>query len=140
MHEWSLANGIVRTVLQEKEKNGASTIKIVEISVGEISQIDIETLRYALENIARGTPLENSEIRIDMERTELKCRTCGHIWNFEESKKYLEPVGEEGDNALHYLPESVSIFVKCPVCHGQDIEILGGSGVRVKKIIMEVED
>lgn len=139
MHEWSLAKGIVMSVLDEKNKNGASGIKRVEISVGEISQIDIETLKYALENISKGTDMEKANIVIEMEKTELKCRNCGYIWNFEESKKYLEPVGVDGDNALHYLPESISIFIKCPICHGNDIEIIGGKGVKVKKIIMEVE-
>ncbi len=140
MHEWSLANGIVKSVLEEKEKNRAKAIKKVEISVGEVSQIDTETLRYAIENISRGTPMEGSEIMIDVEKTELRCRTCGHIWNFDEVRGNLEPVGEEGDNAVHYLPESISIFIKCPVCMGQDIEILGGKGVSIKKIILEVED
>lgn len=140
MHEWSLANGIVRTVINEMEKNKAESVKIVEISIGEISQIDIETLRYAIENISRGTPLEKSKVEIKVDSTELRCRVCGHIWNFEESRKMLEPVGYEGDNAVHYLPESISAFVKCPVCHSGDIEILGGRGVRIRKIVMEVNE
>ncbi|MEM0150247.1 MAG: hydrogenase nickel incorporation protein HypA [Thermoplasmata archaeon] len=140
MHEWSLAKGVMDTVIDEIERNNAEGVKNVEILVGEISQIDIETFKYALESITKGTPFENTKFDIKIERSELKCRNCGHIWNFEESKDELIPLSEDGDNALHYLPESVSIFISCPVCHSHDIEILGGRGVRIKKLILEVKD
>ncbi len=52
----------------------------------------------------------------------------------------LIPLNEDGDNALHYLPESAPIFIKCPVCHSHDVDVLGGKGVKIKRVVLEVKD
>lgn len=140
MHEWSLASGIIETVTEEYCKNNASKIIKIEIQVGEISQIETETLEEALETLKQDTVLKDSDIVIEIEKTKLKCRNCGYVWDFEESREQLEPVNKAGDNPVHYLPESVTVFVNCPNCKSPDLEVLGGRGVKINKIVMEVND
>lgn len=140
MHEWSLASGIIETISDEYNKQSASSVKQVDILVGEISQIEIDILNDALKTLKTGTVVENSEINIESEKTEIRCRGCDHVFGFEEVRNELEPLSEGGDNPVHYLPESIAAFVGCPKCGGPDLEVLAGRGIRINKIIMDVED
>ena len=140
MHEWSLANGIIESVIEEYNKNNAVKIIKIEIEVGEISQIETDTLREALETLKQETVMKDCEIVIEIEKTKLKCKNCGYIWDFEETKEKLEPVNKNGDNPVHYLPESVAVFINCPHCKSPDLEVIGGRGVKINKIVMEVND
>lgn len=140
MHEWSLASGIIETVSDEYAKQNARNVKSIDIMVGEISQIEVDILSDALKTLKIGTVVENSQINIEIERTDLKCRECGHTWGFEEVRNELDPISDGGDNPVHYLPESIAAFVGCPKCGSPDMEVMGGRGVRISKMIMDVED
>lgn len=140
MHEWSLASGIIETVSDEYEKQNASSVRQIDILVGEISQIEIDVLEDALGSLKAGTVVEKSEINIQTEKTDLKCRQCGNVFGFEQVREQLEPLSEGGDNPVHYLPESIAAFAGCPRCGGPDLEVLSGRGVRISKMIMDVED
>lgn len=140
MHEWSLASGIIETVTDESGKRNATAVKQVDILVGEISQIEISTLKDALENLKTGTILDGCEISITVENTRLRCRSCGKEFGFPEVREKLEPLSEGGDNPVHYLPQSIAAFVGCPKCGSPDIVVTDGAGVRINRIVMDVED
>lgn len=140
MHEWSLASGVIETVTDESSKRNATAVKQVDILVGEISQIEIPIFKDALENLKTGTVLDGCEISIEVENTKLKCRSCGNEFGFPEVRDKLEPLSEGGDNPVHYLPASIAAFVGCPECSSPNIMVTEGSGVRINKIVMDVED
>lgn len=140
MHEWSLASGIIETITDESSKRNATAVKQVDILVGEISQIEVPILKDALENLKAGTILDGSEISIAVENTKLRCRACGQIFGFPDVRDKLEPLSEGGDNPVHYLPESIAAFAGCPKCSSPDIVVTEGGGVRINKIVMDVED
>lgn len=132
MHEWSLAGGIVQTVEDECRKQSIARVQRLELSVGELAQIEVDTLREALAQLKKGTAMSGCRIIIRRERTMMSCRKCMHVWGFSESRKHLSPLENGGDNAVHYLPSSVNAFITCPSCGSPDFDIVSGFGLSIR--------
>lgn len=133
MHEWALAESVVVTIIKETENNNIKNISKVIIKVGELQQLNLVILRFALENIIEsyGLSLDMSRIIIDMDKGELKCKVCGRVWSFDESLKRLQDSETE---AIHFIPEIAHIYIRCPECKSPDFEILRGRGVYIESI------
>ncbi len=140
MHEWSLASSIVLTTKKIAEEKKVQ-VKGVDIVVGELSQIDLEILRDALNTLFKEELGWSIDVRIEVEKAKLKCNTCGYEFGFNEVWKQIKEVfcqdlepGEECENPIHYVPELASSFIKCPKCGSPDLEIISGRGVWIKSI------
>lgn len=133
MHEWSLASGIVETMEDECRRQSAVQVRSLELSVGELSQIEVDTLRMALNSLKKGTHLAGCRIRIVKEKTRFRCRMCAHGWSFARSRKELEPLEKGGDNAVHYLPSSINAFAHCPACGSPDFDIVSGFALSIRR-------
>ena len=139
MHEWAIAEGIVSTVVSFSLKEGAKKVTKVVISVGELSQLNLEILRDAIKELSEGTIMEGAEIVFQVEEAMFKCSSCGFSWSFSSVKKNLlrmfcgEDV-EECDNPVHYVPDLVNVFLRCPKCGSPDFEISSGRGVKIVSV------
>ncbi len=140
MHEWSLASSIVLTTKKIAEEKKVQ-VKGVDIVVGELSQIDLEILRDALNTLFKEELGWDVDVRIEVEKAKLKCNTCGYEFGFNEVWKQIREIfcqdlepGEECENPIHYVPELASSFIKCPKCGSPDLEIISGRGVWIKSI------
>ena len=81
MHEWALAEAVIKTASQIAEKEGLDEITEVNIRLGELQQIDIETFSFALSQLK--TPnLEKAQFNIHKDEAKFKCRVCSHEWTF----------------------------------------------------------
>ncbi|MDI6848145.1 MAG: hydrogenase nickel incorporation protein HypA [Candidatus Bathyarchaeia archaeon] len=123
MHEWTLAEAVISTVSQIAEKEGLKEVAEVEIKVGELQQIELDILEFALSQL-KTLKLKNAKINIQTVKAELKCRVCGHKWLFEKEK-----MTEEIAEAIHFVPEIAHTYIKCPKCGSPDFEILQGRGI-----------
>lgn len=128
MHEWALAEAVISTVSQIAEKEGLKEVAEVEIKVGELQQIELDVLEFALSQL-KTLKLKNAKFNIQTVKAELKCRVCGHKWIFEKEK-----MNEEIAEAIHFVPEIAHTYVKCPKCGSPDFEILQGRGVWLESI------
>ncbi len=126
MHEWALAKSVIDTTLEIKKKKGYSTLRRVVIGVGELQDIDMDIFSSAVEEIKNQTGLKDVHFEYKIEPALLKCNNCGHEWRYSDSVKSLS--SEEREN-IHFLPETVHIYVKCPQCGSVDFEMRGGRGV-----------
>ncbi|TDA35547.1 MAG: hydrogenase nickel insertion protein HypA, partial [Hadesarchaea archaeon] len=123
MHEWAIAEGIVEALLERGKKEGARRITGFRVVLGEIQGVEEGLLRFALEELSRGTILEGAEITFEREKGRVGCRSCGFEWSPER--------GSMEEEALHFLPDLLPLFLRCPRCGGLDLEIKGGRGVWV---------
>jgi len=133
MHEWALAESVVTTIVKETENNNLKKISKVVIKIGELQQLDLETFRFALENIIHSfnLSLTMSHIVINQAKSRLQCKVCGNIWSFDESLKDLQ---ENEIEAIHFIPEVAHIYIRCTECKSPDFEILMGRGVYIESI------
>jgi hydrogenase nickel incorporation protein HypA/HybF len=66
MHELSIAMGIVDGVREELAAHGESTVVAVHVRLGRFSGVDAEALLFSYDAACEGTPLEGSQLRIDV--------------------------------------------------------------------------
>lgn len=131
MHEWALAEAVLTTVLDIAAKENAEKILEIDIVMGELQQIDMETFKFALENLVKGTIAENARIVFETEKAVLKCNVCGYEWSFGE---IIEKLDEEAREAIHFIPEVFHAYIACPVCGSRDFDVVRGRGVYIKSI------
>ncbi|MEM1509554.1 MAG: hydrogenase nickel incorporation protein HypA [Thermofilaceae archaeon] len=126
VHEWALAEAIIKK-LEEVAKG--SPVSSAVIAVGELQSVDIEILTFAIDELKKGTKLENVLVQVEKEPAELECSNCEHRWAFGNTG-----LGEEEKEAIHYVPELVHAFVRCPKCGSPDFRIVQGRGVWIKAV------
>ena len=68
MHDWHLANEILKTVLEYAQKNGFKKVSRVEIELGSLvehgEEISPENLIYNFGLLAKNTIAQNAELEI----------------------------------------------------------------------------
>jgi hydrogenase nickel incorporation protein HypA/HybF len=128
MHEWALAEAAIAAASEIAEKEELSEITEVKIKVGELQQIELEILEFALSQL-KPAKFKNAKFTIETAKAELKCRVCGHEWIFKKEK-----LDEGTAEAIHFVPEIAHTYIKCPKCGSPDFEILSGRGVWLETI------
>ena len=143
MHEWSIASGIVRAVLKFMEEKGIGGVEEVVVRVGELAQLDVEILSEAFKLISEETPLKGAKLKVEVEPARFRCQRCGAEWGMGEVLEQLRAAplipDEEGglDPPIHYMPELVYAFAKCPRCGSRDFSTISGMGVKVVRLKLQ---
>jgi hydrogenase nickel incorporation protein HypA/HybF len=133
LHELSLVQGIIDTVEEIADEKGRR-VKIVKVGVGELASFDLRQVRRLLEDLRRGTPLEEASVTVEPEKSRIKCLNCGRLWGFEDLSGPLSPDEKE---AMHFLPELLSSYAKCPSCSKSYFEIAEGRSVRIVEVVLD---
>jgi hydrogenase nickel incorporation protein HypA/HybF len=128
MHEWALAEAILKSAEQVAEQEKLKEVTEVTIKVGELQQIESPILRFAL-NQMKSKSFKKTKFRILKSKSTLKCRVCGTEWQFNFKK--LDKATTE---AIHFVPEVAHSYIKCPKCGSPDFEIVSGRGVWLEDI------
>ena len=128
MHEWALAEAVIAAASQIAKKEQLKEIAEVTIKVGELQQVELDILRFALSQL-KPASFKNAKFRIMRTNTQLKCRVCGHAWLFTKQK-----LNRSTAEAIHFVPEVAHTYLKCPKCGSPDFEITEGRGVWLESI------
>jgi len=127
VHEWALAEAIANYV---REYVGEKTVlKKLTISLGELQSIDKDILDFALKEILRSMGITVQELDYEIETAVLKCRKCGYEWELNKSI-FSEDILE----AIHFVPEVIHSYFKCPKCGSRDFDVIRGRGLRIVRI------
>jgi len=76
MHELSIAQSLITSVIQEKEDRGLSAIRSIGLRIGALSGVLPDALRFSFEAAREDTPLEGTELKIEEVKACGKCRNC----------------------------------------------------------------
>ena len=106
MHELSISESILSTVVQSAETNGVTKIVKIHLEVGELNDMKSEWLQYYFDYASKGTCAESAEIEIHKKPAEFTCHDCKKAFaiNLKEAAK-----------------------VRCPECAGSNCTLTGGN-------------
>lgn len=110
MHELSVAMGIVRIAEEETARARARHVELIEIEIGDLAGVELESLEYVWGAAVKGTVLEKATRKVLRVPGKGKCLDCGHEY----------PV------LRHYDP--------CPECQSFLKHIISGKELRVKAL------
>ncbi|HEX9180230.1 MAG TPA: hydrogenase maturation nickel metallochaperone HypA [Burkholderiales bacterium] len=113
MHEMSLAEGVVQIVEDYARRENFRRVKTVWLEIGRLSGVEMEAMRFCFEAATRSTVAEGATLEI--------LETPGSAWCLQCS----EPVSV----AARYDP--------CPRCGGYQLQVTGGTEMRVKELEVE---
>ncbi len=128
MHEWALAEAVLKSASEIAEKEQIVEVTEVNIKVGELQQVEREIFQFALQQL-KPAIFRNAKFRITTVKATLKCRNCSNIWTLNKQK--LDQTTQE---AIHFIPEAAHSYIKCPRCKSPDFEITAGRGIWLQNI------
>lgn len=114
MHELSIAQSIVETVLREMEQRNLREVKAIGLRIGALSGVMTEALEFSYEVIIKETPLANTRLVIEKVPVRAKCGDCGQEFEVDEP------------------------FFLCPGCGSGNVEVISGQELDIA--YLEVEE
>jgi hydrogenase nickel insertion protein HypA len=124
MHEFSIANPIVKKVLDLAKEKKAKKVKSIEISIGELVLLGAEEefIFWLRELLNKEEITKDVKIRINTVKAAVECNKCGY----------------EGNLKLkHEHSHSHPVFL-CPNCEESDICIKEGRDCVIKKVQVQI--
>ena len=115
MHEVSIVEALIDQVQREMARAGAQgRVRRLELSIGRLSGVHSDAIRFAFELLAPGTPVEAAELVIEEPAAECVCRDC----------EARTPVEE--------------LVLECPGCGSAQVSLEGGQEMLLQTI--DVDD
>jgi hydrogenase nickel incorporation protein HypA/HybF len=116
MHEFSIADELLKQVLSVADQNGADVVGDVILEVGKARLIIPEVMLSAWEGVTRDTIAEGSRLILEEVDPAARCRRCGREFSVEI------------DNYL------------CPDCEIADCDLLRGNDIILKSVVLDQDD
>jgi len=110
MHEMSIAMSLLETAELHALKNGALQINEIEVEVGALAGVMVESLEFCFESASKGTLAEGAKLTITSIPGMGECMSCNARF----------PVEAEYDS--------------CPICDEVLIRVVQGHELKVKAI------
>lgn len=116
MHEYPLAQDVVRIAAAAAEKEGSRKVTLIRLQVGELSSVFDESVQMFFEIISQGTVAQGAKLEFCKIPAGLKCLTCG--------KEFDRKPGS----------------FDCPYCGGTETRLTGkGKGFLVESVECDKE-
>jgi hydrogenase nickel incorporation protein HypA/HybF len=113
MHELSIAMDIIQIVEDSARNAHADKVAVIDLEIGELSGIEIEALKMAMQVSVKGTVAADAELKIRMIQGAAHCADCGKD----------SPVDD--------------LFSLCPSCGSFRMDIIRGKEMSIKSIVVE---
>jgi hydrogenase nickel incorporation protein HypA/HybF len=136
MHEWSLAEAVLKSSIKEAKKRSLKKLLEVKIVLGDLQGIEEEIVKFGLESLKKGTMAEEADFIFTKEDAAFQCRNCQYDWNLKDMNLNNETIRE----SIHFVPEVVHSFIRCPACGSPDFEVIKGRGIYIEEITGEDEE
>ncbi len=109
-------------------------MKSFDVRVGELAQFDIRLVRELLTELKKGSPLESAKVTVKSEKSKVRCLSCNSLHGFDE---LIGPLPRNEREMVHFFPELLSSYSKCPSCSKSYFEIERGRSVRVAEVVLD---
>ena len=109
----SVATGIMNVLRSKLAEFASCRLTALQLSLGELSGIDRDSLRFALDTLLADADYKGDEIRFELTPATFKCSACNWQGRLE------------------------SFVLTCPECAGQGLDIIAGQDVSLESIEVE---
>jgi len=113
MHEFALAEGILDVVERECRDHPGCRVTGVELEIGRLRQVEVETLRFVFEIAAAESVAAGAKLVIDERPIIVDCPACG-------ARSEVEPP-----------------WLVCPQCHAGQTALVSGNQLLVRSLELE---
>lgn len=127
MHELSVSQAIVDTAIKHAR---GKRVTAIDVRLGRLRQVVSDSLSFYFGIVARDTPCEGAELRIEHVASSLRCPACWAEWD-----PAPPPLATHEEFATDGPPPLPSF--RCPTC-GEPGEVLTGGELEVESI--EISD
>ncbi len=110
MHEMALAESVLEIARDAARSEGAHAVRGVRLEIGALASVEPEALRFCFDAVVRGSVAEGARLEIDT--------VPGAGWCFRCDARV--PIA--------------SLVAECPVCGSAQVQLSGGTELRVKEI------
>jgi hydrogenase nickel incorporation protein HypA/HybF len=105
MHELSVTQSILDTVLGYARENGVEKVLSIRLTIGALNHFQREWIQRYFDYLSRETPAEGAQIVIRRVDPAFHCSSCDHTFDVD-----LESVDR----------------VRCPLCSGEEVHLERG--------------
>jgi len=116
MHEMGIMNDVLTTCEKVARDAGKTRITHIELTVGELTEIQDFALEFAFEALSPETMAKGATLSFTMIPPKSQCRTCGKVYEHDR------------------------FDMLCPECKGFDVELLQGREFQIDSIEAEDEE
>jgi hydrogenase nickel incorporation protein HypA/HybF len=120
MHEASIAQAIVNTVLDEAKKQEAVRVESILVELGELTFLNADQVAFWVETGLEGSVAQGAAIEFKKIRGALSCNACG----------FEGPLTVEEDPLTHLSLPSFT----CPECKSSSITITAGKEALIRSM------
>ena len=110
MHELSIAQSIIELAENVAMNKHADSIQSIDIEIGTLSGVVLDSLEFAMVVTVKNTKLENAKINYIKREGKAKCYDC----NFQF--------------------KTDSLLALCPKCNRANFKIIDGKQLRIKSL------
>lgn len=110
MHELSLAEGVLHLIEDAARKQNFAKVITVWLEIGELSGVEVEAMKFCFDAVTRESIAEGAKLEI--------IGLPGTGWCMECSMT---------------MP-MIEIFGECPQCGSHQMQVTGGTEMRVKEL------
>ncbi len=100
MHEMSYVVRFVNQAIEEANKERASRVARLFVSVGEMTDVLPEYLHKYYPSAVKGTILEGSSLEVETVPVRVVCAGCGKEYHPDREHKYLCPFCSDGNGKV----------------------------------------
>jgi len=111
MHELGIVYEVIKVVDHFARENALVKVDRIVLEIGQLSQAIPRFIEECYPAAVSETPYEETKLVIITLPAEGKCRNCGEVYNVITHRR------------------------TCPVCQGQDYELLTGQEFNIKEIV-----
>lgn len=110
MHEMSLAEGVLQLIEDAAKQQNFAVVKTVWLEIGQLSGVEVEAMKFCFDAVTRDSIAQNARLEIIALPGTGWCMACAVT-----------------------VPMS-QVFGECPHCGGHQMQVTGGTEMRLKEL------
>ena len=115
MHELGIMTGVVESVQEVARANKATSVNVVRMSVGSMTEAMPDSLQFAFEILVEGTILQNASLEINIIQPKSQCLDCNNQFDHDR------------------------FSIACPNCKSINTKLIAGKELHVQSIEIDTD-